>query len=116
GGSCPTLHKASDRMSSTTNPTTQPVAPQEIFDTSTTFDQLGLREDLMRGVREAGFVHPTIIQSKLLPPIMAGKDVIGQAKTGTGKTAAFGLPILNMADPDVPMQALILVPTRELAT
>ncbi len=87
----------------------------EIFDQSVTFESLGLRGSVLKGVTEAGFVHPTTIQAQLIPPALAGKDVIGQAKTGTGKTAAFGLPILHLADPNVPMQALILVPTRELA-
>jgi ATP-dependent RNA helicase DeaD len=66
-------------------------------------------------VEASGFKHPTLIQAQLIPRVLAGKDVIGQAKTGTGKTAAFGLPILCTADPDVAMQALILTPTRELA-
>ena len=87
----------------------------EIFDESTTFAQLGLGADVLKGVAEAGFVHPTDIQARLIPPVLAGKDVIGQAKTGTGKTAAFALPILQMLDLAVPMQVLILVPTRELA-
>lgn len=88
----------------------------EIFDQSKTFADLQLNELLLKGVTDAGFIHPTAIQAQLIPPIFSGKDVIGQAKTGTGKTAAFGLPILNVADPELPMQALILVPTRELAS
>ena len=87
----------------------------EIFDTSVTFDQMGLRDSVLKGLRKSGFEHPTDIQAKLIPLALEGKDVIGQAKTGTGKTAAFGLPILHLADKSVPMQALILVPTRELA-
>jgi ATP-dependent RNA helicase DeaD len=87
----------------------------EIFDQSRSFKDLGLRDSVLRGVEAIGFEHPTDIQVKLIEPIMAGKDVLGQAKTGTGKTAAFGLPILHMADPNTPMQALILAPTRELA-
>ena len=70
---------------------------------------------MLRGIAEAGFEYPTDIQARLLPLILEGRDVIGQAKTGTGKTAAFALPILHNADPNTPMQALILVPTRELA-
>ncbi len=88
---------------------------QDLFDKSVTFADLGLSERVVNGLTEAGFVHPTAIQAALIPPIMAGKDVIGQAKTGTGKTAAFGLPILSLADPSVRGQALVLVPTRELA-
>ncbi len=87
----------------------------EIFNETLTFEALGLRGSVLQGVQAAGFVHPTDIQAKLIPPILAGRDVIGQAKTGTGKTAAFGLPILHLCEKDIPMQALILVPTRELA-
>ena len=79
------------------------------------FTDLGLRDSVLRAVEQMGFVHPTDIQAEIIPRILAGRDVIGQAKTGTGKTAAFGLPILDRANPDVPMQALILTPTRELA-
>ena len=87
----------------------------EIFDKSITFADLGLRSSVLKGIGDAGFEHPTDIQAKLLPLILQGQDVIGQAKTGTGKTAAFGLPILHHADNSTPMQALILVPTRELS-
>ena len=61
---------------------------QDLFDKSVTFADLGLSERVVNGLTEAGFVHPTAIQAELIPHIMAGKDVIGQAKTGTGKTAA----------------------------
>ncbi|MCC6909886.1 MAG: DEAD/DEAH box helicase [Phycisphaerales bacterium] len=81
----------------------------------TPFSDLGLRGSVSRGVAEAGFEQPTEIQAQIIPPILAGRDVLGQARTGTGKTAAFGLPLLHLGDPDVPSQALILVPTRELA-
>ncbi|MEM9884159.1 MAG: DEAD/DEAH box helicase, partial [Planctomycetota bacterium] len=90
-------------------------ATQELFDTSVSFADLQLSEKVVAGLTEAGFEHPTGIQAALIPPIMEGHDVIGQAKTGTGKTAAFGLPILSLADPDVRGQALVLAPTRELA-
>lgn len=82
----------------------------------TTFDDLGLRDSVLKGVHEAGFTHPTEIQAQLIPAVLSGRDVIGQAKTGTGKTAAFGLPLLHMLDKDTSMQALVLVPTRELAS
>lgn len=88
----------------------------DLFDRSQTFADLGLRDSLLKGLDEAGFKHPTTIQAELIPQMLAGKDVIGQARTGTGKTAAFGLPILHAADKDVKMQALILTPTRELAS
>lgn len=87
----------------------------DIFDTGISFEELGLRDSVLKGVRTAGFEHPTHIQAQLIPLMLSGRDVIGQAKTGTGKTAAFGLPIFHTAEKDVPMQALILVPTRELA-
>ena len=87
----------------------------DIFDTEATFESLGLRDSVLRGVKDSGFEQPTHIQARLIPEMLAGNDVIGQARTGTGKTAAFGLPIFHNADPKVPMQALILVPTRELA-
>jgi ATP-dependent RNA helicase DeaD len=86
-----------------------------IFDEEHSFADLGLNEQILKGITKAGFLHPTHIQSQLIPPIMAGKDVLGQAKTGTGKTAAFGLPLLHMVEPGKPMQAIILAPTRELA-
>ncbi len=70
---------------------------------------------MLRGIDEAGFLHPTDIQDKLIPLILEGRDVLGQAKTGTGKTATFGLPLLSMVDPEGGVQAMILAPTRELA-
>ncbi len=87
----------------------------EIFASDTTFADLGLDPSVLQGITESGFIHPTGIQAALIPAILAGKDVIGQARTGTGKTAAFALPVLHLADKDVPMQALVLTPTRELA-
>lgn len=87
----------------------------EVFDESLTFDQLGLRSSVLKGVHAAGFSKPTAIQAKLIPLALTGKDILGQAKTGTGKTAAFGLPIVHMCHKDVQFQALILAPTRELA-
>jgi len=87
----------------------------EIFDSSVTFRDLGLSDSVLKGIESAGFVHPTHIQNRLIRAALQGKDILGQAKTGTGKTAAFGLPILHMAQTDLPMQALVLTPTRELA-
>jgi ATP-dependent RNA helicase DeaD len=74
-----------------------------------------LSEPVLKGVIEAGFVYPTAIQAKLIPLILSGKDMLGQAKTGTGKTAAFGLPLLSKIEKGIPFQAMVLVPTRELA-
>jgi len=87
----------------------------ETFDTDKTFSDLGLNEKTIAGIDNAGFKHPTHIQSTLIPVALTGKDIIGQAKTGTGKTLAFGIPILDKCEPGVPGQALILGPTRELA-
>jgi ATP-dependent RNA helicase DeaD len=95
--------------------TPPPKIKAEIFDETQTFATLGLRNSVLKGCEEAGFKHPTVTQAQLLPSILAGKDVLGQAKTGTGKTAAFSLPLLNNLDKDLPFQAIILAPTRELA-
>jgi ATP-dependent RNA helicase DeaD len=87
----------------------------DIFDTSTTFESLGLRPDVLKGITDMGFEHPTHVQSRLIPLAISGKDILGQSKTGTGKTAAFGLPVLHMLSVEETFGALILVPTRELA-
>jgi superfamily II DNA/RNA helicase len=80
------------------------------------FQALGLSEPLLRSVAEVGYKVPTPIQIAAIPPLLAGKDLIGQAQTGTGKTAAFGLPLLQAIDPaQRSIQALVLTPTRELA-
>ena len=88
------------------------------------FADLGLREEILRAVAEKGYVTPTPIQAKAIPAILAGKDIMGGAQTGTGKTAGFTLPILQLlahhASPSPsparhPVRALILTPTRELA-
>jgi ATP-dependent RNA helicase DeaD len=91
------------------------VSNAEVFEQQATFHDLGLNEDILRGLDEAGFRQPTYIQAALIPPALTGRDVLGQAKTGTGKTAAFGLPLLHLCEPGLPMQAVILAPTRELA-
>jgi ATP-dependent RNA helicase DeaD len=88
---------------------------QDIFDLTRTFADLGLRDALLEAITAKGFKHPTQIQASLIPVALTGRDVLGQAKTGSGKTAAFALPILQMLKPDEPFSALILVPTRELA-
>jgi len=79
------------------------------------FAALGLRPSLLRGLAEAKFVTPSEIQALLIPRALAGVDILGQARTGTGKTAAFALPVLQRAEKGLSTQALILVPTRELA-
>lgn len=79
------------------------------------FADLGLEAPALRALAHLEYHKPTQIQTEMIPHILAGKDVLGQAQTGTGKTAAFGLPILQMIDPQGRMQALVLTPTRELA-
>jgi ATP-dependent RNA helicase DeaD len=80
------------------------------------FQALGLEEPLLAAIAEVGYEAPTPIQSAAIPPLLAGRDLIGQAQTGTGKTAAFGLPLLQAVDPaQRSIQALVLTPTRELA-
>ena len=80
------------------------------------FDDLELDAAILRAVKEMGFEEATAIQSQAIPVALAGQDVIGQAQTGTGKTAAFGIPVLQKIDPKVKKpQAIILCPTRELA-
>jgi len=84
--------------------------------TDTTFADLGLPQPLLDRVASLGFQTPTPIQAETIPALMAGRDVTGIAQTGTGKTAAFGLPLLAHLDTDATgVQALVLVPTRELA-
>ncbi|MDX2138956.1 MAG: DEAD/DEAH box helicase [Chloroflexota bacterium] len=80
------------------------------------FAALGLREDLVRAITELGYEQPTDIQQGAIPPLLAGRDVLGQAQTGTGKTAAFALPMLERLDLNENyVQGLVLTPTRELA-
>ena len=79
------------------------------------FAALGIRPSLLRALAEAKFVTPSEIQHMLIPRALEGIDLLGQARTGTGKTAAFGLPILQRCEKGVGTQAIILVPTRELA-
>jgi ATP-dependent RNA helicase DeaD len=79
------------------------------------FAALGVRPSILRALAEASFVTPSEIQAMLIPRALAGVDILGQARTGTGKTAAFGIPILQMATKGLATQAIILVPTRELA-
>src|ERR687894_388468 len=81
----------------------------------TTFADLGLSEDLLAALSDMGYESPSPIQEQAIPVLLEGRDVIGQAQTGTGKTAAFGLPMLQFADAaEEDVQALVLTPTREL--
>jgi ATP-dependent RNA helicase DeaD len=81
----------------------------------TSFADLGLSQPLLEALRDVGYESPSAIQEQAIPPLLEGRDVIGQAQTGTGKTAAFGLPLLQYVDAtDDAVQALVLTPTREL--
>ena len=81
-----------------------------------TFNDLGLSDAVLKAVQESGYEQPSPIQAESIPAILSGKDVLGQAQTGTGKTAAFALPILSNLDMDAKgVQVMVLTPTRELA-
>src|SRR5512134_3968115 len=93
-------------------PMSEPATPP----TPPSFDGLGLSEAVLAAVREVGYESPSPIQLAAIPPLLEGRDMLGQAQTGTGKTAAFALPILARIDPNQHKpQALVLAPTRELA-
>ena len=79
-------------------------------------EMFGLSPEVAQAIEEMGYETPTPIQQQAIPPMLAGRDVIGQAQTGTGKTAAFGIPLVEKIDPALRrVQALVLCPTRELA-
>ncbi len=97
-------------MSDETEPqqTAEPVGP--------TFADLGLGDAVLRALKDVGYENPSTIQAQTIPPLLAGNDLVGLAQTGTGKTAAFALPILDQLDVrQKSVQALVLAPTRELA-
>lgn len=80
------------------------------------FAQLGARQRTVEALARTGIDTPTLIQTRAIPPLLAGRDVVGQSRTGSGKTIAFGLPLVERLDPrERRLQALVLVPTRELA-
>ena len=80
------------------------------------FEELGLCPEIQKAVKQMGFEEPSPIQKKAIPVMMEGRDLIGQAQTGTGKTAAFGIPMLQKIDPkNKKLQGIVLCPTRELA-
>jgi ATP-dependent RNA helicase DeaD len=81
----------------------------------TSFAELGLGPQILEALHEVGYEAPSPIQEEAIPPLLEGKDVIGQAQTGSGKTAAFGLPMIQYVDPEEDeVQGLVLTPTREL--
>src|SRR3712207_6390597 len=85
-------------------------------DTHDSFGRFGLSERLLKAISDVGYETPTPIQLKAIPLLLAGRDVVGLAQTGTGKTAAFALPVLERLDAHShEVQALVLTPTRELA-
>ncbi len=86
------------------------------MDETKTFVEFAISEELLQAISDMGFEEPTPIQVMAIPEILMGKDVTGQAQTGTGKTAAFGIPIIDRLEPDnKKVQAIVLSPTRELA-
>jgi ATP-dependent RNA helicase DeaD len=90
----------------------QKIAPEA----STGFAEFGLSDELNHAIRDMGFTRPTEIQARVIPLLLESRDVIGQAQTGTGKTAAFGIPLIEGIDESLQhTQALVLAPTRELA-
>src|SRR5215510_10729249 len=99
-----------------------PARPGRVFCLSegvvmtTAFTTLGLCSGLVQTVTALGYTQPTPIQARAIPELLAGRDVLGQAQTGTGKTAAFALPMLQLLDRQrTGVQGLVLAPTRELA-
>ena len=81
----------------------------------TTFSDFGLSKEIEKAISNMGFEEPSPIQAQAIPIALTGKDVIGQAQTGTGKTTAFGVPLLELADTLEGIQGLVVCPTRELA-
>ncbi len=80
------------------------------------FDDLGLKQEILQSIKYAGFTVPSPIQAEAIPIVLQGRDMVGQAHTGTGKTAAFSLPALNNMKMDGTVEMLVITPTRELAT
>lgn len=80
-----------------------------------TFKEFNFKSEIFKGIEKAGFVEPSPIQKDAMPVVLEGKDIVAQAQTGTGKTAAFGLPILQQMDCKGGVETLVITPTRELA-
>jgi ATP-dependent RNA helicase DeaD len=80
-----------------------------------TFKEFNFKDNLQKSIDDAGFKEPSPIQKDAIPVVLEGRDIVGQAQTGTGKTAAFGLPIINMMKGNNGVEAVVIVPTRELA-
>ena len=117
GGGFKPAYKGRDNKSKREEPRfTPPHQPEPTVVEETTFAELGLKDSTLKAITDLGFEIPTPIQALAIPALLTGCDLIGLAQTGTGKTAAFGLPLIEKMDPaDQTTQALILAPTRELA-
>lgn len=116
-----TTDTTSETGHTTTEITTVEITPDEIHEeTTTSFSDLGVREEIVRALAESGKTHPFAIQELTMPMALAGDDLIGQARTGMGKTLAFGVPLLQRITTDTTREltgiprALVVVPTREL--
>ena len=81
----------------------------------TTFNELGIKQSILDGLKEIGFQEAFPIQVAAIPVLLSGRDVVGQAHTGTGKTAAFAISMLQTITPNGGIQGLVVAPTRELA-
>lgn len=105
-------------MTPSTTPVTPEQATQPVETEVKTFESFGLRPEILEGIREAGFRAPSPVQEEAIPIVLEGRDAIARAQTGTGKTAAFGLPAMNSVSSTTPkgVEVLVIVPTRELAS
>lgn len=92
-----------------------PLGQHPVETTKITFESLGLNKDILKSVTRVGFTHPTPIQSAVIPPALEGKDIIGLAQTGSGKTAAFVIPIASRLEHGKGLRSLVVCPTREIA-
>lgn len=111
----PSLDEAAEESSVLETATAVPVSNAQAS-ASGAFARFGLRPEILSALEGMGFHTPSPIQKAAIPELMLGRDLVGQARTGTGKTAAFGLPLIQCLDPSEPRpQALVLAPTRELA-
>ena len=108
-----------DTVTKVTNPD-EPEKIEEVIDWknmhASSFDEMGLSEDLLKGIYCYGFEKPSYIQQRAVMPLYKGKDIIAQSQSGTGKTGAFGIPLVNYLLKTKKETALVMTPTRELAT
>lgn len=109
------LARARARAWRSNNPVPLGSMKQENQENTVNFDHFGLHAGIMQALEEANFKTPSSIQQEVIPHILAKRDLVGQAQTGTGKTGAFGLPSLHLLQADSAAQMLVMTPTRELA-